>query len=338
MHEILTGASVSLGIDLPNIAEAADLSARVRGQASELLKGIVPPIEAFDVLVMGSLAREELTANSDFDTLVVAFGLPTDVSITKRLLSSLTEVGQKLGLNRPGATRMFGRVVAAPDLTERIGLEDDTNVTHSRRILVLQESISIYQPDLRIRLVEAILDRYLIDYKEDKPGVARFLLNDILRYWRTIAVDYQAKRWEQLEPDWGLRYLKLRISRKLTFAGTLVSVLLPYHTKQAANARYFREQFDMPALARLAQIYPLLDNGSRTNLATALTIADEFCNALGNEAFRTMAASVEDPSDMEREEEFAKWHMRSDELQMAIEQLFFRSECLRDASIRYSVF
>src|SRR5207247_550348 len=102
-----------------------------------------------------------------------------------------------------------------------------------------------------------LVDRYLLDYQtKPKPGVPRFLVNDVVRYWRTIAVDYQAKKWDELDENWGLRYLKLIVSRKLTFAGTLVSLFIPAITHKNVDREMLVRQFGMPPLARLAQVLP----------------------------------------------------------------------------------
>lgn len=167
-----------------------------------------PEDDILDVIVFGSVARMEASEASDIDYLIVTNSLPdaSEIWRTRELVGSveqfiinLEKTGTSDATKRPGSTGLFGKIQSAPDLVERIGLEQDTNSTHTRRCLVLQESVSIYNPDLHSRLVQSILARYLADYDEgSKPGPPRFLLNDINRYWFTVAVDYQAKRWERL--------------------------------------------------------------------------------------------------------------------------------------------
>jgi hypothetical protein len=364
LHPVLRAAVEKLRIELPALVEAARRSRSLVERATADLRRAVPLPEGdalpLDVVLLGSAARQELTGESDFDSLVIAHGIPgfvnddvteQPVPATRKMAAALQDLQTGEALAGAGATGMFGQIISAPDLIERIGLEKDTNETHSHRILVLEESVSIYQPDLRELLIRSMLERYLYDYRGDpKVGVPRFLLNDVERYWRTICVDYQAKHWRQLplrfrtalDPDaefeWGLRYFKLLISRKLTFVGTMTSLLLCKHLEvEQPDVEFLFGQFDMPALARLAQLHEHLSAERLDDLAEVLRVADEFSAKLATEEFRDLAKRARDRSEISENDELRAMRTRADELQACLGRIFY-SDPLRPISQTYLSF
>lgn len=337
MYPVIEEAVKVLGIadQIDALRAAAKRSESYIADSRRFLIQELPPVDIpLDVVVLGSIARREASTESDFDFLVIAYELPKQITKTREVLLAVDRLREKLGLAEPGRRRLFGRVVAAADLTERIGLEQDTNLTHSQRILLLEESVSIYQPDRHRQLVRSILDRYLADYDNPKHGVARFLLNDVLRYWRTLTVDYQAKRWEDLESDWGLRYLKLILSRKVAFAGTLASLLLA----EESTIDYLFSQFEMPPLARLVQIHTVLEPALQGHLREAILISNEFAMKLADADFRDAARAVSSRADVKEGTDFARLQDRARALQRALEAVFFDSDRLGERSRRYLSF
>lgn len=337
MHSDLEAALTALGISdsVPALRNNSEVSRSLVNAARESLQvQLSGPHDAFDVVAVGSIAREEASNESDFDYLVIAHSLPSKAGHAKEVLRAAEEVRKQLRLEPPGSTGMFGKVIAGAELTERIGLQEDTNLSHSRRILLLEESVSLFQPLKHQQLIELILDRYLADYETPKAGVPRFLLNDVVRYWRTMAVDYQAKRWEKLEPEWGLRYLKLIVSRKLSFAGALVPLFLC----ESATVEHLRSEFDKPSLARVAALHAHLEPDLLEDLRVVFEIAEEFAARLQDKEFRKLAEAVGERKNIVAGSPFAQMRDRARTLQEKLERIFFESRILGGKSRKYLSF
>jgi predicted nucleotidyltransferase len=298
LHPAIEHAASLLGVedDILGLREAAEYSTRTIAAATQHLQERVNPDGiAVDVTVFGSYARQEASLTSDFDYLIIPHGVPEmgQIKVTRDLLRSVDDFIAKIpggqdddgSDRRPGATGLFGRIHSAPDLVEKIGLEQDTNATHTRRCLLLQESCSIYRPDLHKSLLSSVLARYLADYQTPKLGPPRFLINDLNRYWFTVAVDYQAKRWERLERGWGIRYLKLLISRRLSYLAAVLPLLLCSENEPAEPHRLL-EAYQTPPLARLAGLVTRDGFEEHDELATVLKAASTFTQQLGNDEVR----------------------------------------------------
>jgi hypothetical protein len=178
--------------------------------------------------------------------------------------------------------------------------------------------------------------RYLSDYEDPKKATPRFLLNDVVRYWYTIAVDYQAKRWEGSSTGWGLRYLKLLNSRKIGYAGTLVS-LLRADEQRPATEQYFVEEFSKTPLSRLAQLALDEQFDQEDALKAVLRCAERFAAFLGNSQDREAVESIASPQEARHNHVFTQMRECADELARALVQVFFQSH-LGDRARKYLVF
>jgi hypothetical protein len=336
LHPVLETGCQALDVELPTLRGAHDRSENWIRDAKDYFAEQLADVEddTLDIVFLGSIGRREASPESDLDFLVIAHQLIREsASTVPRVMTAVDAFRNDLGLREPGGTGVFGRLVAAADLVERIGLDEDTNAHHTRRVLLLLESVSAFHPRMHDELLGAIINRYLADYATPKDGVPRFLLNDVLRYWRTMTVDYQAKKWGSADPKWGLRYLKLIISRKLMVAGTVASLL----KCEAAAEAYFLDEFSMPPLARLAQLHSHLSTERCQDLAAVLRIAEEFATALQDEAFRDEAQSVTKRADIEVGSRFDYFRSQAKLMQTHLESIFF-DDFLADRARTYLSF
>jgi predicted nucleotidyltransferase len=326
----------SLGSLLKAIEDTAKLVDGIRQVAKSKLEQLIEERglsekTGADIVAFGSLARGEMSTESDFDYLLVAYDQITNPDYIRTIREVGAHAKEYVELPSAGAHTGFGQMVSALDLVNLIGLDSDTNRHHTARILLLEESAALLDEVGHSNLVEAVLARYLYDYLHGpgqsplpKQGVPRFLLNDIVRYWRTVAVDYQSKRWVELRGEkWGMRYLKLRSTRKLVFVGTLISLFMPRLQNVDVTPVYLREQFALTPLARIAQLEGFLsDAGKRDLLKQILLLAQEFYDQYSEPEFRKTANQVEYPNDPGAPEEFRAVRSKTIELEDVLESFF----------------
>jgi predicted nucleotidyltransferase len=333
-------AGLSGDPDIRQLVEAEARSGAALDLVREYIKVAYSGKRGLDIVAFGSLARKEWTDQSDFDYLVIVHALTGGVAAIREALKIGDSARHKLDASEPGATGMFGTVISAPELVARIGLETDTNQTLTRRLLILEESVSLYDPTEHDRLVLDILSRYLFEYTDRaKTGVARFLLNDVIRHWRTVAVDYQAKNWQRTNDDgWGLRYLKLRISRKLAFAGTLAPLVALAVEGLTPTASNLSSRLRPTPLGRLAALHGILHDDGRNALADALRIAGRFNRLLNSQTFRHDASAINGPGG-DRTAEFNVAMEDSVRLQDALTEVFLGMQSpMRPLSEKYLIF
>jgi len=171
------------------------------------------------------------------------------------------------GFKRPGATGTFGTWVWSEELVRKIGLDEDTNRNLTRRSLLMLESIALRNPVVHRDARRAVVEGYLGDARRSFSP-PRFLLNDVVRYWRTMGVDFVAKI--RKDQGWGLRNAKLRTSRKLLFASGLLPVLRCHELEVEAMTRFLLSQFEATPLDRVAdafRAYGELERGVQTLVA-----------------------------------------------------------------------
>ena len=337
-------------IECSQILSAAERAEGTRSAVNGILTAHFGNLSNKDAsfVVFGSLARDEWTSGSDLDWTLVIDGQadPEHVVIAREICRALEKE-----FKSPGATGIFGTLSFSHDLVHRIGGQHDTNQNTTQRILLLLEA-DVVGPkadavgpggDAFGRVLNAVLTRYL----ESDPSfvkLPRFLLNDIVRFWRTIAVDFAHKQRERSGHGWGLRNAKLRLSRKLIFAaGMLICFGFAKGSEKSKAAKNGEPSVDI--LRGLVGCTPL------EVLASACLDARLKQTAV-KDIFGSYNAFLSILNDPDRREELD--HLRSEAaqnsklfqeirtisraFQSGLTTLFFEAEYFRDLTREYGVF
>lgn len=267
------------GLQLPEIDAAIVRSEKLRKKLSDTLVGATP--QNCGLVICGSLARSEMTASSDVDwTLLIDGGVSADHRAeANRIQSSIAGLLTKA----PNPTGPFANLCFSHELVHAIGGAKDSNTNTTHRILLLLESRALSQPHIRDRVIGSILRRYFdpdsFSYKQpmQRDYFPRFLMNDVVRFWRTMAVDYAAKVAERDRREWAIRNAKLRFSRKLIF---VAGILLSYETVLGRSDKKEDLSSDPSAiLALIDRIQQSTQLAPQEALARALLRADDWAGA-----------------------------------------------------------
>lgn len=321
--------------------------------------------EDANLIAFGSLARREwIDWESDLDWTYLIDGQANSrhLGIAQQIRATLQKEKRTIDgreesrFAEPGATGTFGNLGFSHQLVHLIGGQDDNNKNMTNRMLLLLESVPIGPRPAYDRIVRAIIDRYLEEEAhillegERRFKVPRFLLNDIVRFWRTMAVDFASKQRDRGGKGWGLRNAKLRMSRKLIFAsGMLVCFrcnLDPDLQRKISTegrdinlkhlANYIWECTNSTPLDILASTV----QKSRTDEDVAKSLFssyDEFIGTMSDKSARDELQQMS-PQDSRSNPVFTGIRQISRKFELGLNKLFFHNADVKQLTEKYGVF
>lgn len=221
-----------------SLRRLADLTQRLRG---------IPGIDGFEglcVYVAGSHARGDASTHSDVDL----WFLRDDVDDTMigggsniktiNLMSSVIKELAAMNAPEPSNDGEYLKVLSLRDILDHLGGPQDDYRNHfTARMLLILESHPVYGEKVYENALTEIIGSYMRDYEDHAENFRpTFLVNDVIRYWKTLCLNYEHRR-NKLDDakkiKQKIKNFKLGYSRLLTcFAAIIVFSELNYVTKE----------------------------------------------------------------------------------------------------------
>ena len=148
-----------------------------------------------------------------------------------RLSACLVDETEEMGFPPFSGDGRYLEVLYVGEMEKILGSrDDDSQNSFTARMLLLLESQPIYRQDVHSDLLERIVGFYYRDFEDHADGfLPTFLTNDILRFWRTLTLNYEHHRIKILtdkaltkqelvlrKADSALKNYKLKVSRLST--------------------------------------------------------------------------------------------------------------------------
>jgi predicted nucleotidyltransferase len=192
-------------------------------------------LEKLTVFVAGSYARNEASIHSDIDLFFVYDGLLANTQNPNirslRAFARVIEIADDLQFPAFSNDGEFLRILEAPEIKKELGGRNDDHLNYfTARMLMLLESVPVFGSNTYERILRDVVESYFRDYQHHpKDFRPIFLINDILRFWKTLCLNYENKRNQPEENSerkirQKIKNFKLKFSRMLTCYGTIAAI------------------------------------------------------------------------------------------------------------------
>lgn len=177
--------------------------------------------------VTGSYGRLEASQHSDIDIFFVLndvdFPQPLPRINEHHIFSDLAKVCRELRFPEFSNDGEYLRVHALKNVLGNVGNpSDDFSNNFTARMLLLLESKPLVNEETYDQILKKIVGDYWRDYPDhDTDFRPVFFMNDVVRFWKTLCLNYESKRnLKELgrhdRAKANLKNLKLKFSRMLT--------------------------------------------------------------------------------------------------------------------------
>jgi predicted nucleotidyltransferase len=178
------------------------------------------------VFAAGSLGRMDSGKTSDLDIFVTTNGDDVGRLQEIELFGAILKINHELKYPQLSNDGEFLKVFHIVSNEGKVGsAADDIENWFTTRMLLLLESNYLCNDAAYHAHKKIILDFYFRDAADQTPFKPLFLLNDILRFWRTLCLNYEQARTTP-ERSWKKRNFNLKFSRLLSVFGTVLPLIL----------------------------------------------------------------------------------------------------------------
>ena len=235
------------------------------------------------IVTTGSFARGEANELSDLDIFIIVKNNTNELLFDEK--EKISQIVSKHIPKNVGDSGTFGidAIETIENLLINLGGNKDDNAKFTRRMLFLLESKSLYNKEIYDYARSRLIDRY-VDINITDDQLARFLLNDFIRYYRTITTDFEYKVSEAGK-SWGLRNIKLTFSRKILYFAGVLAVAETYEKKREAKIEILKNLLELSPIERIEKICKANEN--------ALYLYDEFLSKISDDRTRKTLEKVQ---------------------------------------------
>lgn len=184
--------------------------------------------EVVTLVAAGSLGRMEVLDHSDCDLIVVVpDAIQPESDRASDIMESVWSRLEPLDLRLPKSWGIFVEPASAAGLTQPTSLGDlnESGKIFGKRMQCLLDSQPLFRADAFRDLQRQLLEWYAAGFLAKEPQREwTYLLNDLMRYYRSYAAWQQFELKVEHDDSWYIRNAKLRASRLIMYAGMLLLV------------------------------------------------------------------------------------------------------------------
>lgn len=190
------------------------------------------------VYVTGSFGRLEAAPRSDVDVFFLHSGRAAENGLSRvsKALVDAAVITTCRQLHFPEFTKgcLYLDIHHIGDILEHLGSPvDDAKNYFTARMLLLTESKPLVNVERYEAALQTIVESYLRDFHDhEKKFMPVFLVNDVIRYWKTICLNYESRRNRTVDPPdeakknkIHVKNFKLKFSRIMTCFSYIAALL-----------------------------------------------------------------------------------------------------------------